>query len=69
MTKGTINFKCSCGSAKFEIPNNPKATDTIKCVQCGATGKYGDVMNEAQRQAKSLVEKQLKDALRKAGFK
>jgi hypothetical protein len=69
MSKDTINFKCSCGSAKFEMPSNPKAADTIKCVKCGATGKYGDVMKKAQSQAKSLVEKQLKDALRKAGFK
>lgn len=69
MSKDTISVKCSCGSEKFEIPNNPLATDIIKCIKCGATGKYGDVMKAARRQAKSLVEKQLKDAIRKAGFK
>lgn len=65
----TINVKCSCGSAKFEMPNNPKPSDTIKCAKCGATGKYGEVMKSATSLAKNAVEKQLKDALKKAGFK
>ena len=65
MTTTQVGIKCSCGSDKFEMPKNPKASDMIKCAKCGASGKYGDVM----RQAKSAVEKQLKDAFRKAGFK
>lgn len=69
MPSSQTSFKCSCGSAKFEMPSNPKANDTIKCAKCGATGKYGDVMGQARKQAASAVEKQLKDALRKAGFK
>lgn len=69
MSSSQISVKCSCGSSKFEMPNNPKASDTIKCAKCGATGKYGDVMGQAKKQAASAVEKQLKDALRKAGFK
>ena len=69
MPSSQISFKCSCGSAKFEMPGNPEASDTIKCAKCGATGKYGDVMGQAKKQAVSAVENQLKDALRKAGFK
>jgi hypothetical protein len=51
------------------MPKNPKASDTIKCSRCGASGTYGDVMRQATSQAKTAVEKQLKDMLRKAGFK
>ncbi len=69
MSTSQITVKCSCGSDKFEIPSNPRASDTIKCAKCGATGKYGDVMGQAKKQAVSAVQKQLKDALRKAGFK
>lgn len=64
MSTSTIDVKCSCGG-KLEHPRNPKPTDAVKCVRCGATGKYGTVV----KTAKALVEKQLKDALRKAGFK
>lgn len=69
MATSQISVKCSCGSDKFEVSSNPKASDTIKCTKCGATGKYGDVMDQAKKQGVSAVEKQLKDALRKAGFK
>ena len=61
----TINVKCSCGSDNFEMPKNPQANDKIKCARCGATGKYGDAM----KAAKSAIEKQLKDAFKKARFK
>lgn len=64
-----VGVKCSCGSDKFEMPRNPKASDTIKCSKCGASGRYGDVMRQATSQVKTAVEKQLKDVLRKAGFK
>ncbi len=69
MSTSKITVRCSCGSDKFEMPTNPKAGDTIKCAKCGATGKYGDVVGQAEKQAVSAVEKQLKHALRKAGFK
>lgn len=69
MSISKIAVKCSCGSEKFEMPKNPKATDTIKCAKCGASGKYGDVMRQAKSQAVSAIQKQLKDVFRKAGFK
>lgn len=69
MTTTQIGIKCSCGSDKFEIPKHPKASDTIKCAKCGASGKYGDVMWQATSQTKSAIQKQLKDVFRKAGFK
>ena len=47
------------------MPKNPQANDKIKCARCGATGKYGDAM----KAAKSAIEKKLKDAFKKAGFK
>lgn len=69
MSTSQISVRCSCGSNKFDMPPNPRANDTIKCAKCGATGKYGDVMGQAKKQAVSVAEKKLKDALRKAGFK
>jgi hypothetical protein len=31
MTSQTVNILCRCGSNKFEIPRNPKASDVITC--------------------------------------
>ncbi|PSD11557.1 hypothetical protein C7E14_18770 [Stenotrophomonas maltophilia] len=69
MSTTQIGVKCSCGSSKFETPTNPKASDRIRCSRCGASGTYGEVMRQATSQAKTAVEKQLKDMLRRAGFK
>lgn len=69
MTTGSISVKCRCGSDKFNIPSTRRPSDTISCARCGATGMYGDVMRTAGTQAKAEVEKQLKDAFKKAGFK
>lgn len=43
MTDQTINILCSCGSDKFEIPSNPKASDTITCAKCGAQEKIWNI--------------------------
>jgi len=69
MSTTQIGVKCSCGSNKFEMPKNPKASDRIKCSKCGASGTYGNVMRQATSQAKTTVGKHLKDMFRKAGFK
>lgn len=69
MSTTQVGVQCSCGSDQFEVPRNPKASDTIKCARCGASGKYGDVMGQATAQAQAAVEKHFKDAFRKAGFK
>ncbi|HIE4140233.1 TPA: ECs_2282 family putative zinc-binding protein [Stenotrophomonas maltophilia] len=64
-----MSVECRCGSDKFNIPSTRRPSDTISCARCGATGRYGDVMRTAGSQAKAAVEKQLKDAFKKAGFK
>jgi hypothetical protein len=69
MSTSTITAKCSCGSSQFDIPRNPISSSTIKCLGCGATGKYGNMKNQTIKLAKGVVEKQLKDAFRKAGLK
>lgn len=69
MSASQISVRCSCGSSKFDMPASPRANDTIKCAKCGAAGKYGDLIEQAKKQAISAVERNLKDALRKAGFK
>jgi hypothetical protein len=68
-TTSKVAIKCSCGSSQFEMPKNPKASDTITCVRCRKIGRHGDIMRQAEKQITSAVEKQLKDAFRKAGFK
>lgn len=69
MSTDTISFKCRCGSDKFHIPATRRPDGVISCAKCRATGKYGDVMRSAHSQAKTAVEKQLKDVFKKAGFK
>lgn len=69
MATGTISVKCRCGSDKFNVPSTRRPSDTISCARCGAPGKYGDVTRTAKTQAKAAVEKQLKDAFKRAGFK
>jgi hypothetical protein len=51
------------------MSRNPKASDRVRCRKCGATGKNGDVMRQAMAQVAAAVQKQVKDAFRKAGFK
>jgi hypothetical protein len=69
MTTTNVGIKCSCGSDKFEMPENPKDSDLIKCAKCGASGKYGDVMGQAKAQVKAAMEKEFKDMFRKTGFR
>lgn len=69
MTATQVGIRCSCGSEKFEVPRNPKASDMIKCARCGASGTYGNVMGQATAQATSIMQRHLKDVFRKAGFK
>ncbi len=69
MTTSAITIKCRCGSDKFNVPSTRRPSDTISCARCGATGKYGDVTRTARTQGKAVVEKQLKDIFKKAGFK
>lgn len=68
-TTSEVGISCSCGSTKFEMPEQPQASDIIKCAKCGASGRYGEVIEEAQRQITAAVEKQFKDAFRKGGFR
>ena len=69
MTDQTINILCSCGSNKFKVPSNPKASDTISCAKCEAQEKYGIMQKEISSKVKKQVEADLKKMLRKAGFK
>ena len=69
MTDQTINILCSCGSNKFKVPSNPKASDTISCAKCRAQEKYGILQKEISSKVKKQVEADLKKMLRKAGFK
>lgn len=69
MTDQTISILCSCGSDKFEIPRNPKASDTITCAECGAQEKYRILQKKIASKVKKQVEADLKKMLKKGGFK
>ena len=70
MTQDTISFKCNkCGSKDFNIPADPQPDDMVSCAKCGVEiGRYADVQETLLKLAKEEVEKQLRDALKGAGF-
>jgi hypothetical protein len=64
MATSRVTVVCTCGGDKFDMPKNPKASDTIRCTKCGEEGLCGDVMS----QTISALEKHLTDAVaRKPG--
>lgn len=65
MGQDTITFKCSCGSTKFEMPKNPKPSDIVKCIKCGASSKHGELMKEATRLAKAAIDKKMREVFKK----
>lgn len=58
-----IEIKCTCGSKDFE-PKDPKPSDTIICVKCGAQARCSDLGQKAAHQVIGMFEKGLKDAMR-----
>jgi hypothetical protein len=65
-----IAIKCShCGSEQFKFPTNPKPDDVVACAKCGRTGKYSDIQHAAMEKGKQAIADQLRDAIKKAGFK
>lgn len=66
MTTTTISvtLKCRCGGIKFE-PDNPKPTDMLTCVKCGAKERFRDVQDRAVGQVKAKIEKDLNKIFKK----
>jgi len=61
-----IELSCGrCGSKQFILPDNPSASDTVKCARCGAEGRYGDLQQQALVQAKAEIDKVMKNAFKK----
>jgi len=51
----TVSIKCAkCGSYDFKyeggVQDNLKADDIVTCAKCGASGKYGPLMESAKKQ-------------------
>lgn len=55
MPKIKVSIQCSCGSRTFDIPPAPGKDDVIRCLKCGATGTFGDVAAQAQKQAAEAI--------------
>jgi hypothetical protein len=53
----------------LEGPSNPKPDDLLTCPRCGGQIETKKAVDQAGKLFASTVEKQLKDAFRKAGFK
>lgn len=56
----TISINCAkCGSHDFKyeggIQANLKADDTVTCAKCGASGKYGPLIEDAKKQVMNEV--------------
>lgn len=60
MATHRVTVVCVCGGTQFDMPSNPKASDTIRCTSCGEVGLCGDVMS----QTVSALESQLTENLR-----
>jgi len=50
-------------------PANPNPNDILHCPKCGGEIKTEDAVKQARKLVVSSVEKEFKDAFRKAGFK
>lgn len=59
-----VTLKCLCGGREFE-PDNPKPTDMLTCVKCGAKERFRDVQNRAIGQVKAKIEKDLSNIFKK----
>jgi len=57
----TVKIACSCGSEQFSSNGEREADTVMTCVKCGATGKYGDMMEQAKKQ----ITQQYADAIGK----
>ncbi len=60
-----MTFKCaSCGSTEFELPENPKPDDIVRCHGCGATNRYDVLHDQRIAAAKEHVSDIFKDAFK-----
>lgn len=71
MTTTTIpvGIKCSCGSTQFDRPGNPQPDDIITCAQCGAQGRWDEIMKQVGEQTTKHIADALNEEFRRAGFK
>lgn len=58
MSKIKVSIQCACGSTTFDIPPNPGPQDTVRCLKCGASGSFGEVLEQARAQAAEAVRSQ-----------
>ncbi|WP_426161626.1 hypothetical protein [Pseudoduganella sp. R-34] len=47
------------------MPKNPKPSDIVKCIKCGASSKHGELMKEATRLAKAAIDKKMREVFKK----
>jgi len=56
----TVEIRCAkCGSYDFRYERDSqdqlKADDVVTCAKCGASGKYGPLMESAKKQAMDKI--------------
>ncbi len=71
MTEKLATATITCGKCRVPLkgPSNPKPNDLLTCPQCGSQIETKAAVEQARKLIGAEVEKTLKDAFRKAGFK
>ncbi|WP_199098038.1 hypothetical protein [Dyella sp. ASV21] len=67
-TTFSVGITCSCGSTKFDRPENPRPSDVITCQRCGKKTRWDQLVKKAGEQAVKQVKDAMKDVFRRAGF-
>ena len=55
----------SCGGTQFEMPLNPKPSDTVACHTCRQKMKYSDLLKHAEKYAAEVARKALTGLFKK----
>jgi len=60
-----VTLSCSCGSTQFSYDGEPTAETVMTCTQCGASGTYGNILEQAQAQITQQYKDAFKDIFKK----
>ena len=67
--RSTATINCGRCHTPLTGPTNARSSDILSCPRCGGQIEVRKAVDQAGKQFKSTVEKQLKEAIRKAGFR
>jgi RNase P subunit RPR2 len=56
----SIPLVCSCGNSKFSSEAERTNDTVMTCTKCGAKGRYGDMVAQAEKQVTDAIAKMFK---------